>query len=661
MDRRLLTYYNRELQHIRESAGEFAKEFPKIAGRLGLDAAEVADPYVERLLEGFAFLSARIQVKLDAEFPRFTQGLLETVYPHYLAPTPSMAVVKFKPDLSEGALAEGVTIERGAALRSRIGKGDQTACEYRTAHDVTLYPIEVVSVEYQTRGLASFLAPTEPGDKAGLRIRLRCTAGLTFQKLNLDRLCLYLHGSDETPMRLYEEIFAHARAVSVQSIGNPVRWREISTAFGAGGAGSPGGVINRVGFEEDQAALPHSPRSFHGYRLLQEYFTLPQRFMFAEVGGFGGLRAGVGTGPAAKGKDTEIDLVILFKHAAPELESALSAANVSLFCSPAINLFPRRADRIHMTDRFNEYQVIPDRTRPLDFEVFEVKAVTGYGETADVMQEFLPFYSASDLDHDGRGSGAYFTINRVPRVLSEKEKKRGRRSESYSGSESYITLVDAHCAPYRTDLQQLGIETLCTNRDLPVNMPVGGGKSDFTMDAGAPVESILCVTGPTPPKPSFAEGDTAWRVISHFALNYFSLTDTGGAAGTSGAGGGAGGAGGAAGGGANALRDLLKLYADTSEASIRKQVEGVRSITSRPITRRVSTPGPIAFARGLEITVGFDELPFEGIGMFAMGAVLEQFFARYVSINSFTETVIRSQTRGEVMRWPARIGLRPMI
>jgi len=625
MDKRLLRYYNLELQHIRESAGEFAKEFPKIAGRLGLDSSEVADPYVERLLEGFAFLSARIQVKLDAEFPRFTQGLLETVYPHYLAPTPSMAVVKFKPDLQQGVLAEGVTLKRNLSLRSRIGKGDQTACEYRTAHDVTLYPLEISSVEYQTRGLAAFLAPTAQGDKAGLRIRLKCSGGLSFNKLNLDKLTFYLHGPDETPMRLYEQVFAQTRSVSVQPVGNPVRWREVL----------PASSIRRVGFEENEAALPHGPPSFQGYRLLQEYFTLPQRFMFFELSG---LREAV-----SQCKDAELDLVFLFRNAVPELENALSEANISLFCSPVVNLFPRRADRIHISDRFNEFLVIPDRTRPLDFEVFAVTGVTGYGETADVTQRFLPFYSARDLDHDGYGSAAYFTVNRVPRVLSEKEKQRGRRSESYSGSETYITLVDARAAPYRTDLQQLGVEALCTNRDLPLNMPLGGGKSDFALEAGAPVESIQCLTGPTPPKASFAEGETAWRVISHFSLNYFSLTDS------------------AQGQGAAALRELLKLYGDTSELAIRKQIEGVRSVISKPITRRVSTPGPIAFARGLEIAVTFDELPFEGVGVFVLGAVLEQFFARYVSINSFTETVIRSQSRGEVMRWPARIGLRQII
>src|SRR5713101_556004 len=148
MDPRLLKYYNRELQFMREMGGEFAKEFPKIAGRLGLDGFECADPYVERLLEGFAFLAARVQLKIDAEFPRFTQHLLETIYPGYLAPVPSMAMVQFQPDPSEGSLAAGVPVPRGSALRSMLGKGEITACEYRTAHEVTLWPVEIQEVEH---------------------------------------------------------------------------------------------------------------------------------------------------------------------------------------------------------------------------------------------------------------------------------------------------------------------------------------------------------------------------------------------------------------------------------------------------------------------------------------------------------------------------------
>jgi type VI secretion system protein ImpG len=626
MDRRLLGYYNRELKHIRESAAEFAREFPKIAARLGVGSPDVAveDPYVERLLEGFAFLAARVQVKLDAEFPRFTQGLLETVYPHYLAPTPSMTIVQFKPDLREGSLAEGFTIKRGSALRSMIGKGDQTACDFRTSHDVTLYPIEVVAADYQTRGLATLQTASESTDKAGIRIRLRSHANLTFDKLKLDRLALHLSGTDETPARLFEQILAHARAVVVQPVGNPVRWHEVL----------PASSIRPVGFEDSEALLPHGARSFQGYRLLQEYFSLPQRFLFLELSGLQkGLR---------RCKDTEVDIVILLRQANLDLENALSPSSFAPFCAPAINLFRKRTDRIHITERFSEYQVIPDRTRPLDFEVFEVHGVTGFGESTEVKQEFLPFYSARDTDPDGAGRGAYFTVSRVPRVLSQKEKLVGKRSE-YAGSETFVTLVDANEAPYSTDLQQLGIETLCTNRHLALNMPKGLGRTDFTMEEGAPVESIRCLAGPTPPRPSFAEGETAWRLISHFALNYYSLADsdvTHGAA---------------------AMRDLLKLYADWADPSVRKQIEGVKSIATKGITRRSATPGPISFARGLEVTTTFDETGFEGTGVFILGAVLDHFFARYVSINSFTETVIRTQQRGEIMRWPARIGVRHII
>lgn len=627
MDRRLLRYYNRELLHIRDSALEFAQEYPKIAGRLGLDtsrAEECADPYVERLLEGFAFLAARVQLKLDAEFPRFTQSLLETVYPHYLAPTPSMAVVRFQPDLQEGSLASGLTLKRDRVLRSTIGKGDQTACEYRTAHDVTLWPLEITAVEYFTRNLAALSPPRLPGIKAAVRIRLKCTAGLSFSKLKLDRLCLYFSGPDETPGRAYGQILGHTIGVAVQPARMPLPWQHVVEAP----------CVARVGFEDDQAMLPFGTRSFHGYRLLHEYFALPQRFMFAEL---------TGLGPGVRRCDApEVDLVILLSAPDLELENALTAANVQLFCTPAINLFPKRCDRIHVTDRSSEFGVMPDRTRPLDFEVYQVLGVSGFREGAEVVREFRPFYAANDYEEEGRGAGAYFATHRVPRAASSKEQQDGRRS-SYAGSEVYVSLVDARAAPYQDDLKQLGVEARCTNRDLPLRMPVGRGRTDFTLDEGVPVESVRCLTGPTRPSASFAEGEIAWRAISHLALNYLSIVDPG------------------SGQGAAALRDLLKLYGESGEAHIRKQIEGVKSVSSRAVSRRVATPGPVAFARGLEVTVTLDDPAFEGLGPFLLGAVLDHFFAKYVSINSFTETVVRTTGRGEIMRWPARIGLRHIL
>jgi type VI secretion system protein ImpG len=208
----------------------------------------------------------------------------------------------------------------------------------------------------------------------------------------------------------------------------------------------------------------------------------------------------------------------------------------------------------------------------------------------------------------------------------------------------YVSLVDARESPYRSDLRQLSVETICTNRDLPLFVPVGRGETDFTLDTGAPVGAIRCVSGvPTAPRASHAEGEHAWRAVSHLSLNYLSIADENPAKASA------------------ALRDLLKLYADASDPAIRQQIQGVVSVSTKPVTRRAPIPGPISFARGLEITVQLDDSLFEGSGVFLLGAVLEQFFARYVSINSFTETVIRTQDRAEVMRWPARIGHKQML
>jgi len=238
--------------------------------------------------------------------------------------------------------------------------------------------------------------------------------------------------------------------------------------------------------------------------------------------------------------------------------------------------------------------------------------------------------------------GAFYTTYRVPRVLTAKEKQFGRRS-AYAGTEVYLSIVDANCAPYRPDLKEMGVKALCTNRHLPIQMAVGVGRTDFTLDVTAPVTAVRCLSGPTVPRPSQAEGRFSWRLVSHLALNYLSLIDSKPQEGAAG------------------LRDILKLYTDAGDRQTARQIDGVLSVQSKPIVRRVPTPGPITFARGLEITVALDENGFEGTGAFILGAVLERFFAKYVSLNSFTETVIRTQQRGEIMRWPAQMGRRQIL
>ena len=627
MDPRLLRYYNRELQHVREMGGEFAREYPKIAGRLGMEGFECADPYVERLLEGFAFLAARIQLKLDAQHPVFTQHLLEMIYPHYLAPVPSMAVVQLHPDPKESALTTGYTVARHTALRSLTAHDDRTACEYRTAHDVSLWPLELTEAKYfeTPAAIAAAGVPIPSGKtvRAGLRLKFTVTAGAQANMLAMDELPVFIAGADELPKRLYEQLLGNAVSYVVRTPGaNGL----ISESFDASN-------IHSKGFADDEALLPYTDRSFSGYRLLQEYFACPERFLFAV---FTGLKSVL-----ARSKSNEFEITVLFDRSVSRLHNAVDAGNFRLFCTPAINLFPRRADRIHLQQGRAEYHILADRTRPMDFEIHGISNVEGFGDRQEPEQRFQPFYGCDERTWHS-GSAAFYTIRREPRLLSSRQKLHGARS-SYIGSEVFMSLVDANDAPYSTQLRQVGMQLMCTNRDLPLQMPVGKSSTDFTIETGAPVTSIRCVAGPTKPRAPVANGETAWRLLSHLQLNYVSLLGDSYEE------------------GAAALREMLTLYCDEFDAGARRQIEGVKAVSSQPVVRRVPVPGPITFGRGLEITLTCDDGAFEGTGAFLLASVMQQFFARYVSVNSFTETVLRTLERNEVARWPARLGKRQIL
>jgi type VI secretion system protein ImpG len=621
MDPRFLRYYNQELQHIREMSGEFAQEFPKIAGRLGIDGFECTDPYVERLIEGFAFLAARVRLKVDAEFPRFTQNLLQMLYPHYLAPTPSMTIVQLSPKL-ENVPPDGFLVARDTVLTSLLGKGEQTACEFRTAHDVRLLPLSVVETEFlgSTGAIAAMGVTDLGGIRAAIRLRLKTANNLPFNKIPLTGLPLFLRGSDAMPVKVCEALLAQGAGLVCRPTVRPAPWSERTRK----------NPIRHLGFSDREALLPPSLESFQGYRLLHEYFALPQRFLFVEL---------TGLEPAVRRcAGDELDIFILLRNAPLGLENAVAATRFELFCAPAINLFPRRPDRVHLNDKDDEFHIVPDRTAPMDYEVFQVRSVIGISGGSEREQEFLPFYTATDLS-TSRFQKAYYAVHREPRRLSTNQRAQGPRS-SYIGSEVFVSLVDADAAPYRSDLRQLSFEALCTNRDLPLDMPVGRGHTDFTLQISAPVAMVRCLTAPTKPRPSPAEEDTAWQLISHLTLNYLSLADTDDRQ------------------GATALRELLSLYIDANDATAVKQIEGVRSVKAKSVVRRIPAPGPITYGRGVEVTIMCEESAFEGSGIFLLGAVLDRFFMKYVTINSFTETAIQMIDRSEVMRWPTRIGQR---
>ena len=277
VDPRLLRLYSEELGHLREVGAEFAQAFPKIAGRLGMEGMEVADPYLERLLEGFAFLAARVQLRLDAEHPRLVAHLLESMYPGFLAPLPSMMVVRLDADASDPNLARGHTVPRGSAVVSRLPRGQETHCEFRTAHAVTLWPVTIASAAYASHlpDLPGSRLPELGAMRGALRLRLRCGGGTRFAGLGLDRLRVYIAAADDVAYPLHELLLGAA-------LGSWVLTQGGAASGGADGWRGPDSVA-ACGEGEDEALLPVSLRGFSGHRLLQEVAALPQRLMFFEL------------------------------------------------------------------------------------------------------------------------------------------------------------------------------------------------------------------------------------------------------------------------------------------------------------------------------------------------------------------------------------------
>lgn len=625
MDTRLLKYYETELGFIREMGAEFAEAYPKIASRLGMDGIEIDDPYVERLVESFAFLTSRIQLELEMRYPQFTQHLLEIIYPHYLAPVPSMSIAQITP---EAGLDKAYTVARGTRMRTPLYEGDQTACEFRTAHEIDLWPLEISEAQYFASRGEVVAAGFGDGNnaRAALRLRLKGPSGMKLNTLDLRHLDIFLPGQDQGPWTLYE----HLMADSIGILGRSVNRRDDWIEFPADAK------VTARGFDAEDALLPFPGQSFDGYRLLQEFFALPQRFFFVRLAGLDKIMARVD-------QKNEVDIHILFKDARPELQQLITPDNFALYCTPVVNLQQMRCDRVQVQRKDADHYVVVDRTAPMDYEIYAIESVDGISSEDVDDIEFRPFYAADDFTAAGESHEAYYAVRRRMRQRSERQKLKGTRT-SYLGTDVFLSLVDRSEAPYQGDLEQLAVKALCTNRDLPMMVQTKGEVGDFEPVSGGPIKGIAALTKLSSPKPSMAvDGSAAWRLISHLSLNYVSIDD--GDRGTA----------------AAAIRELLGIYTPKGDRNLQKQLEGIVSVETKQIVRRMSDEVLSTAVRGLEVTVTFDESYFEGTGIYLLGAVLESFFAKYVSLNSFTETVIRSTERGEIARWKPRSGRRRTI
>lgn len=598
----LIDHYNRELLSIRRAAAAFAAENPRIASRLRISDDTIEDPHVDRLIEAFAYLTARVRQKLDDDFPELTNALLSILYPHFERPIPSFSILQLQPipDMPQPHL-----VPRGTLVDTEPVEGER--CRFSTTADVTLHPIAVSHASLGTRPIRAPETARTQSAAACLRLSLEPTSPEgVFGDVAPASLRFFLRGQPQLVYPLYEAMLNDVMAV----------------AF-ANGADDPDPVVMPAsalspgGFGEDEGLLPYTDASHPGFRLLTEFFAFPEKFMFIDL-----------AFPDAKllaSKGRTLDVFIYLARPRPTLERSVTASAFVLGCTPIVNLFPQVAEPILLHRRSVQYRVIPDSRRSRALEVYSVEAVRASGPSGE-RRDIPAFYG---LDHAGGGS------NGPKRSWWRSDRSEG--DPGNPGSEVSLSLVDLDLDPSTASDDVLTVDTLCFNRNRPERLPFGGGRPELQMAEPAPlVGELRLLSAPTPAVRTIHRQDGRWRLISHLSLNHLSLVSKGGL---------------------DVLREVLLLYDFRDSAETRALIDGIVAISSKSGTARVRIAGQSALCRGVDVDLTFDEVNFSGNGVYLMASVLERFLGLYASVNSFSRLTARVKGRSGVLRtWPARAG-----
>ncbi|WP_035055104.1 type VI secretion system baseplate subunit TssF [Andreprevotia chitinilytica] len=609
----LLPYYERELGYLRELSGEFARRYPKIAGRLQLEGDQCEDPHTERLIESFAFLSARIHRKLDDEYPEISSSFLEVLYPHYLRPIPASTIVQFECDPQRPEIAKRYTVEREHPVHAPAIQG--TVCKFRSCYPVDLYPLSLTAARLELTSGSGHLRRLAPDSAAVLTLELQTHGELDISAIELDKLRFFLDGEPALMHLIYELLLSKTQRVRVgDGSDDPIRTREL-----------PANAIQPVGFGRDEGMLEYDERSFLGYRLLTEYFSFPDKFLFVDFTRLGEVA------PRLVGNKLVIQILL---SSYPETErharllNNLAPTHFKLGCTPIVNMFTQAGEPIRVTHQKASYPVVTDSRKQHAYEVIQIKRVvrvekTGNDERSD---EVLPFYAirhGSDQD--------------APRFYWHASREASARQDD-KGTDLELHLVDLDFNPVRPAAEILSMDLLCSNRDLPEQIPFGGSQAgshtDFSLPGHAVVKRVRLLRKPTTSLRPPQRRGLQWRLISHLSLNYLSLVD----------------------GGKGALQEMLALYNLTDSPVTNRQIQGIVGIKSQPSVTRVASRDFAGFVRGTEIVLSLDEDYYVGGSLYLFASVLERFFALYCAPNSFTKLRVTSAQHEEVATWPARSG-----
>ena len=654
MNKDFLQYYNSELEHLKGAGKEFAKKYPGIAGKIDSDEFTCEDPHAERLLDGFAGMAAKIHHKLDSGYPRLSQALIENMFPDYLTPIPSMGIVKFSPDFSDilksmhtsgvavsdqglnerrkspkmdtsqnRNLSEGYQLKKGTRLHASSGKKNET-CQYRTAHDITLWPIDIAGAKYYTADMSQLDLERSESCRSCLCLELNTT--FKFKDLDMDCLELYLRGADtKLIMSLYKMLVSDCTQIIIRPKDKRHRHKQVVI-------NNSGENVKPRGFDIEDSLFPFEARTFEGYRLFRKYFALPQSFMFVQIKGI--LNA-IKTISSSKA-----EIILTFDTENRALKGHLKRSNFHLFCSPIVNAFEQTLARIEVNNNQTEFHLTGDKVNPCNSEIIKITQVKGF--TADDNKEkvFRPLYSASGFFEEESSGKAYYSLNRVPRTLTENEKEHGTRS-NYIGTEAYISIADQENAPYGADLEQLEIRALCSNRDLPVLRPVRKkDESDFKFRSSLPIKTADCIYGPTMPYCDHLNLDPK-ETIKNISLNFLSLYDPEGLRTT------------------QIIKRMLNTYAVSNIQ--KKYIKGIKSVKVAEGKERFdSDEGMFTFVSGLAVELLFDEQRSGG-DYFLLGMIMDRFFQYAAPVNVFTKTTIKTLKHGEIKQWPIRSGTLQMI
>ena len=612
----LLPHYERELAFLRGHSGEFARLYPKIAGRLQLSGDVGEDPHVERLIESFALLSARVHKRLDDDFPLFTESFIEVLYPHYLKPFPSCAIACFDASGAAGRFGKASALPRGTLVKSRPVRG--VPCTFRTAYDVALSPLQVRRAAYASVLQAPGGTIVPKGASSVLSVELQLTGSqASWESLGLDHVRLYLEGEASQVVAVREALHGHVVGVAVQ-VDAHGPWRA-----------EAGALPQVVGFDDAEALIDVDERSQPAYRHLTEFFAFPDKYNFVDLPLPPSLRTHAGS---------SITLHYLMRGIRSDSDEAglletLTEKNFRLHCTPVVNLFEQRADPIRWTRKGLSAPVLPDARRAFGYEVYSIEKVYRIQQTpaGEQIHEFHPMYSLrhDELLSDGEEGRRYWVAHCDEAI-----------AQHSPGYEFELSIVDTDFNPTTPQTDTLSIDVKATNRSLPNLLAVGTAGGDLFLPGGGLANEIRLLRKPTPSM-RFERGRGAmWRLISHLSLNHLSLSA----------------------GGLDAIREMLRLYDLPRSPINRAIVEGLADIEYRPATAFLPGQPFSTFVRGTEIRLTVDETRYVGSGLRLFAQLLERFFGLYTHVNSFTQLkLISARTKEELIACERRTGCHPLL